>query len=141
MQRFEPPPLPGQHGASPEPPDPYAAAAPPDPYAAAPQGPYAAAPQAPWGVPATWTHPRGTTVLVLGILSVVLAPVLGPFAWVMGRRALSEADAAPSPPVNRSSLQAGMVLGVIGTVLMVLGALWFLMVMGLFVTTATTTSW
>lgn len=122
--RFEPPPLPGQHGPGPE-----------------PQEPYGAAPRAPWGVPATWTHPRGTTVLVLGILSVVLAPVVGPFAWVMGRRALSEADAAPSPPANRSALQAGMVLGIIGTVLMILGALWVVAVMGFVVTTATTTSW
>lgn len=122
--RFEPPPLPGQHGPGPE-----------------PQEPYGPAPQAPWGVPATWTHPRGTTVLVLGILSVVLAPVVGPFAWVMGRRALSEADAAPSPPVNRSALQAGMVLGIIGTVLMILGSLWVVAVMGFVVSTATTTSW
>ncbi|GGK78214.1 hypothetical protein [Ornithinimicrobium pekingense] len=113
MHRFEPPPLPGSDRPAPEP---------TDPWARPPQG-YAVAPRAPWGAPASPVHPRGTTVLVLGILSVVVAPVLGPFAWAMGRTALREADAAPAPVSNRSSLQAGMALGVIGTALLVMTVL------------------
>lgn len=94
-----------------------------------PDNPWAApAPPPPWGPPAAYQHPQGSTVLVLGILSVVLLPVLGPFAWAMGRSALREVDSAPAPVANRSSLAAGMVLGIIGTGITVLGVFWFLTV-------------
>ncbi|MBI1903904.1 MAG: hypothetical protein HYS13_22615 [Planctomycetia bacterium] len=33
---------------------------------------------------------RGTMILVLGILSLVLCPILGPFAWVMGNTDMQE---------------------------------------------------
>lgn len=146
MIRFEPPPLPGEDRPAEPHNNPYASPAASGPvdhtqgYPTQPaptqghpaqgypaqgypaQG-YGAAPQAPWGPAASYAHPRGTTVLVLGILSIVVAPVLGPFAWVMGRTALREVDAAPHATSNRSSLQVGMVLGIIGTGLMILGIL------------------
>lgn len=125
MNRFEPPPLPGESGPT-EPRDPYASPAPGSPQVSSGmQHPYAygAPPLSQWGAPAVYNHPRGTTVLVLGILSVVFMPILGPFAWLMGRSALKEADASPQQVTNRSSLVAGMVLGIIGTVLLALGAL------------------
>ncbi|GAA5168610.1 DUF4190 domain-containing protein [Ornithinimicrobium tianjinense] len=108
MSSVQPPPLPGQ-GTGRE-----------------PDNPYTPAPQAAWGAPAAYTtHPKGATVLVLGILGVTVLPFLGPFAWAMSRRALREADASPVPVANRSSLQAGLILGIIGTAFLVLGALWF----------------
>lgn len=133
MHRFEPPPLPGEHRSAAEPTDPYATSTSSStPQASGYGAPsqaygydYGAAPQAAWGTPALNNHPRGTTVLVLGILSLVLLPLLGPVAWVMGRSALKEADASPQPVSNRSSLVAGMVMGIIGTVLLVLGTLTF----------------
>lgn len=82
-----------------------------------------------WGAPAA-AHPQATTVLVLGILSIVLIPVLGPVAWVIGRRALTEVDASPVPVSNRSQLVAGMVLGIISTAMLALGLVWFLAVIG-----------
>lgn len=142
MNRFEPPPLPGADRPAQEPENPYATPTGGTSHSSAPaygpSGAYSVASQAPWGLPASYNHPRGTTVLVLGILSVVMVPVLGPFAWAMGRRALREADAAPHPTANRSTLQAGMVLGILGTVFMLLGLLWVLAVMGIVVTTAMT---
>lgn len=63
-------------------------------------------------------HPRSTTVLVLGILGVVVCQVLGPFAWVMGKRAMNEIDASYGRLGGRSAVQAGYVLGIIGTVLL-----------------------
>lgn len=148
MNRFEPPPLPGQSGSQ-EPTDPYAAPAPgadpsqPSSYGGQSSQPaygYGAAPQAQWGAPAVYNHPKGTTVLVLGILSVVVLPLLGPFAWLMGRSALKEVDAASQQVTNRSSLVAGMVLGIIGTVLAALGALAlvFVFVSLLFLSASTT---
>lgn len=64
-------------------------------------------------------HPQGTTILVLGILSLVLCSFLGPFAWVMGNRALREIDAAPGRYSNRGSVSAGRICGIISSVLMI----------------------
>ena len=65
-------------------------------------------------------HPQGTTILVLGILSLVLCSFLGPFAWVMGNRALAEIDAAPGRYGNRGSVSAGRICGIISSALMIL---------------------
>ncbi|MGC5584436.1 DUF4190 domain-containing protein [Ornithinimicrobium sp. W1665] len=99
-----------------------------------------AAGPAPWGAPAAYNHPRGTTVLVLGILSVVMLPLLGPFAWAMGHSALKEVDRSGVPAANRSMLVGGMVTGIVGTVFLVLGTLVFLAFMGLFITSVSTTT-
>lgn len=98
-----------------------------------PENPWASpapAPPPPWGPPASYQHPQGSLVLALGILSVVLMPLLGPIAWLMGRAALREVDASRTPVANRSSLVAGMVLGIIGTAITAIGLLWFLVAIG-----------
>lgn len=73
-------------------------------------------------------HPKGTTVLILGILSLVICQILGPVAWVMGRRTLAEIDTSGGAYTNRSTVMAGMVCGIIATALLVLGLLAFLAV-------------
>lgn len=71
-------------------------------------------------------HPNGTTVLVLGILSLVVCQVLGPFAWKMGNTALREMDARPDLVYsNRGSVTAGRIIGIISTVLLGLFAVFF----------------
>jgi hypothetical protein len=75
------------------------------------------------GVP----HPRGTPVLVMGIISVVfcgLGLILGPMATVQGGNALKEIDAAPGVYNNRQTVSIGRILGIVGTILSVLGLLW-----------------
>lgn len=80
----------------------------PNPYGGAPGG----------GV----DHPRGTTVLVLGILSLVCCGLFtGIPAIVMGGSALKEIDAAPGRYSNRSSVKAGWICGIIGTALSAVG--------------------
>jgi hypothetical protein len=65
-------------------------------------------------------HPRGTTVLVLGILSFFcFGVILGPIAAIMGKNALDEIDANPQAYTNRSQVLAGMICGIIGFVLSV----------------------
>ena len=66
-------------------------------------------------------HPRGTLVLVLGILGVLCCGVAGIVAIVMGKQALDEIDANPSAYNNRGMVQAGFVLGIIGVVLWAIG--------------------
>jgi len=66
-------------------------------------------------------HPQGTTILVLGVLSLVICGLLGPVAWVMGNNALKEIDASPSSYSNRGSVSAGRICGIISSVLLILG--------------------
>ncbi len=75
---------------------------------------------------------QSTTILVLGILSLVLCQVLGPFAWVMGNKEIAAIDAGRRPPENRGTAQAGRILGIISTVLLLVG-FGFLVVMLVFV--------
>lgn len=63
-------------------------------------------------------HPRATTVFVLGILGLVMCQVCSPFAWLWGTRALAEIDAHPDLYGGRSLTNAGMVMGLIGTILL-----------------------
>jgi hypothetical protein len=72
---------------------------------------------------------RGTLILVLGILSLVICAILGPFAWVMGKGDLARIDAGQMDPMGRGTTQAGMICGIIGTVFLILGVLWFMFVM------------
>lgn len=74
---------------------------------------------------------QATTVLVLGILGIVICGVLGPFAWVMGNRELQAIDSGMRPPENRSTANAGRILGIIGTVFLGIGLLVLLFVVGL----------
>ncbi|MGA1057220.1 MAG: hypothetical protein ACO3Y3_05950 [Phycisphaerales bacterium] len=63
---------------------------------------------------------RGTTVLVMGILSLVICAPLGIAAWIMGKGDLAKIDAGLMDPSGRGTTLAGMVLGIFGTVRLVL---------------------
>ena len=76
---------------------------------------------------------QATTILVLGILALVLCQILGPFAWVMGNKELAAIDAGRRAPENRGTAQAGRILGIISTVLIIVGfaAMFFFVVIAL----------
>lgn len=76
-------------------------------------------------------HPKGTTILVLGILSVVCCSPLGIAAWIMGNKAMAEIDAQPGRYSNRGVVQAGRICGIVGVVFLVLGIIWILFLGGL----------
>lgn len=94
----------------------------PQPYG--PSGQYGAAPaQLP-------KHPNTTTALVLGIIGLVsvafcagLLLVLSPFAWALGSKAVREIDANPGVFTGRGEATTARLLGIIGTVLLVLAVL------------------
>ncbi len=71
-------------------------------------------------------HPKATTCLVLGIVALAggftcgLPILLAPVAWVMGQRTVREIDASGGRWGGRGQAQTGFVLGVVGTVLLVL---------------------
>ena len=80
--------------------------------------------------PPLYTYPsRSSTVLVLGILSLVLCHVLGPIAWAMGTEELRRIDSGRTPDLARSSVVAGRVCGIIGTAMLIFGGFLVLMML------------
>lgn len=65
-------------------------------------------------------HPLATVSLILGILSLPVQ-LLGPVAWVLGRRAVAEIDAQPERWEGRRSARVGTVLGMVTTAVLLLG--------------------
>jgi hypothetical protein len=63
---------------------------------------------------------RATTVLTLGILSLVLCSALGPIAWSMGNEEIRRIDAWMTMPDGRGYASAGRICGMIASGLLVL---------------------
>lgn len=74
-------------------------------------------------------HPDATKALVLGLVALIgglacyLPLVLGPWAWVVGHRAVKQIDAQPGRYEGRGQAMAGYVTGVIASVLLGIGVL------------------
>ena len=72
---------------------------------------------------------RGGAVLALGIIGICLTCLItGIVAWVMGKNDLAEMKAGTRDREGYSLTQAGMICGIIGTILGILSSLWFLFV-------------
>ena len=95
---------------------------PPPPYGYGYQQPYQ---------PPVPNHPSTMTALVLGIIGLAgiltcggVTLVLSPFAWAIGGKAVKEIDAAPPGTyAGREQANAGRIMGIIGTVLLILGVI------------------
>jgi hypothetical protein len=104
-----------------------------------PATPYGGMPPSYGYAPVAPKHPQATTAMVLGIISLVgglfcgLPILAAPFAWVIGGKAVAQIDAAPQMYSGRDQAKAGQILGIIGTVLLILGilSLAFFLVVGL----------
>lgn len=75
-------------------------------------------------------HPKANTVLILGIVGMVAFAPLAIGAWVSGAKAIREVREHPGQYRASGALQAGYVLGIIGTVLWILGILVLVVVYG-----------
>ncbi|MEU0507399.1 DUF4190 domain-containing protein [Nocardia sp. NPDC004278] len=67
-------------------------------------------------------HPQAVLILILGILSLVLCTLIGPFAWFMGRRALAEIDRSDGTIGGRGLVMAGYICGIISSAFIILAA-------------------
>ena len=77
---------------------------------------------------------QATTALVLGILGIVICGVLAPFAWNIGNKELAAIDAGRRDPSNRGTANAGRILGIIGTVLLLVALVFVVLaIAGVFV--------
>ncbi len=65
------------------------------------------------------TPHRGGTILALGVIGVACCNICSPIAWVMGQGDLKQIREGQMDPTGRGLTQAGMVLGIIGTVILV----------------------
>ena len=72
-------------------------------------------------------HPKAMTALILGIVGIVCCSILAPFAWSIGKKAVNEIDASGGRYGGRGQAQAGYILGIVGTVLLILGILFFVL--------------
>ncbi len=88
-------------------------------------------PQFPSGTGAYPEASQATTILVLGILGIVVCGILAPFAWSMGNKELAAIDSGRRPPEQRSTANAGRILGIVGTVLLGVAILLVIFVFGL----------
>ncbi len=78
------------------------------------------------GAPTQTGSNRATTALILGIVGIVCCQLCGPFAWWMGKQELEAVRAGVSPAANEGMAKAGMILGIVGTVLLGLTFIWML---------------
>ncbi len=73
---------------------------------------------------------RGTLILVFGILGLVICLPLGIAAWVMGSGDLKQIDAGTMDPSGRSMTSAGKIIGMIATILGIIGFVVAVVVIG-----------
>jgi hypothetical protein len=74
---------------------------------------------------------QAIVALVLGILSVVCCQIVGPIAWYIGNQELKAIQMGASPVAGESLAKAGKILGIIGTVLLILYLLWIFFMGGM----------
>ena len=64
---------------------------------------------------------RGTLILVLGILSLIICQPVGIAAWLMGDADLKQIAAGTMDPEGKSLTQIGKILGMIAVIILVIG--------------------
>ena len=84
---------------------------------------------APAAYPSYPLPPRSNTVLVLGVLSLLMCTVMGPFAWSMGTEELRRIDSGLTAPHGRSTASAGRICGIVATCLLCFSLLMILFVL------------
>lgn len=67
---------------------------------------------------------QAITSLVLGILGVICCGLLAPVAWYIGNQELKAIREGRSAMAGEALAKIGMILGIIGTILLVLTMLW-----------------
>jgi hypothetical protein len=108
---------------------PYGAQPPGQPPAPGQPAPYMPMPPHVGFVAPARDHPQATLSLVLGLVGLVgfficgVTLVMSPFAWAFGHSALREIRASQGRIGGESQAQTGMILGIIGTVILILAVI------------------
>jgi uncharacterized protein DUF4190 len=67
---------------------------------------------------------QAITALILGILGVICCGLMAPIAWYLGNQELKAIQAGLSPAAGDGLARAGMILGIVGTILLGLWVIW-----------------
>ena len=73
------------------------------------------------GAPQESASSQAITALILGILGLIMCQLLGPFAWYLGGQELRAIRERRAPAAGESLASIGRILGIIATVLMIIG--------------------
>jgi len=68
---------------------------------------------------------------VIGIISIICCQIAGPVAWYMGRQELNRIQAGVVSARDEGTTKAGMILGIISSILLILAFLWVIFFGGL----------
>jgi hypothetical protein len=79
---------------------------------------------------------RATTILVVGILSLICCQIIGPIAWYMGSQELKLIKSGVVSSLDEGTTKAGMILGIIASILFGLSMIWVIFLGGLSVLAA-----
>ena len=71
---------------------------------------------------------RGGVILALGIIGIVICFICGIIAWVMGKNDLAEMRQGLRDRSGEQLTKAGMICGIIGTILGIIGIIWYIIV-------------
>ena len=77
------------------------------------------------------TSSKAVTSLVLGVLGLICCQLFGPVAWYLGRQELNNIRQGVGAAKDEGVAKAGMILGIIGSVLLGLGIIWVLFLGGM----------
>jgi hypothetical protein len=82
-------------------------------------------------------HPEAQKAMIMGIVALVggvlcgLPYFVGPFAWRKGKQVMSEIDASAGRMGGRGQAQTGYILGIVATVLLIIGVVTLVLLVGL----------
>lgn len=76
---------------------------------------------------------RGQTILILGVVALAMVHILGPFVWWMGAVDLRKMREGRMDRRGESETRIGYVLGIVSTLLMVLGLLFAILIFAMFI--------
>jgi uncharacterized membrane protein YjgN (DUF898 family) len=74
---------------------------------------------------------QAITALVLGILGIFCCGLLAPVAWYLGNQEVKAIREGRSPLAGEGLAKAGMIMGIIGSILLVLSILWIFFMGGM----------
>ena len=69
---------------------------------------------------------KATMAVVFGVLGIVCCGLLAPVAWYLANDELKAIDAGRLSETNRGMAQVAKILGIIGSILLVIGLLWII---------------
>jgi hypothetical protein len=78
---------------------------------------------------------QAITALILGLLSLVCCPLLGPIAWYLSDQESKAITQGRSPAAGEGIAKAGFILGILGTIYLAGITLWIFFLGGMAILT------